>query len=73
MVLYPEVHRKAQEEIDRVIGLERLPTFDDRHSLPYLDCVLKEVYRYVTSSDWPKKKRKKVSHRSKMEPSTSPV
>ncbi|KAH9951190.1 cytochrome P450 monooxygenase [Amylocystis lapponica] len=38
--------QKAQEEIDRVIGRERLPDFDDRSSLPYLECLIKEVYRW---------------------------
>jgi cytochrome P450 len=45
MVRYPEVYKKAQEEIDRVIGSERLVTIDDRGSLPYLECVLKELFR----------------------------
>ncbi|PCH38762.1 cytochrome P450 [Wolfiporia cocos MD-104 SS10] len=47
MVLYPEVFQKAQAEIDRVIGRERLPDFGDRDSLPYLECVIQEVYRCV--------------------------
>lgn len=46
MVLHPEVYRKAQAEIDRVVGSERLPELEDRPSLPYLECVLKEVYRW---------------------------
>jgi len=46
MVRYPEVYKKVQEEIDHVIGNKRLPTHDDRDSLPYLDCVLKEVLRW---------------------------
>jgi cytochrome P450 len=45
MVRHPEAYKKAQEEIDRVVGNERLPTLDDREALPYLDCVLKEVLR----------------------------
>ena len=49
MVLNPEVFKKAQEEIDRVIGRDRLPDFEDRGSLPYLECVMKEVYRCVWS------------------------
>lgn len=47
MVLYPKAYAKAQEEMDRVIGGKRLPTTDDRDSLPYLECLLKEVYRYM--------------------------
>ncbi|EPT01291.1 hypothetical protein FOMPIDRAFT_1120739 [Fomitopsis schrenkii] len=46
MVLYQDVFAKAQEEMDSVIGSERLPTIDDRDSLPYLECILKEVYRW---------------------------
>ena len=47
MTLYPEVFKKAQAEIDRVVGRSRLPDFEDRESLPYLDCVISEVLRYV--------------------------
>lgn len=45
MTLYPEVQRTAQEEIDRVIGTDRLPTFADRDSLPYVEAVVKEALR----------------------------
>jgi hypothetical protein len=45
MVQYPDVYKKAQEEIDRVIGNERLLTINDRPFLPYFDCILKEVLR----------------------------
>ncbi|GJJ06166.1 hypothetical protein Clacol_000355 [Clathrus columnatus] len=47
MTLYPEVQRKAQEELDSLIGLERLPCVADRPSLPYVEAVLKEVLRWV--------------------------
>lgn len=50
MVCNPEVFKKAQEEIDRVIGQGRLPDLEDRTSLPFLDCVLKEVLRSVFNS-----------------------
>lgn len=39
--------RKAQDEIDRVIGNARLPEFGDRESLPYLNALLEETYRCV--------------------------
>jgi len=45
MVLHPRELKKAQEEMDRVVGTHRLPSFKDRPSLPYLDCLLKEVIR----------------------------
>jgi hypothetical protein len=46
MILHPEVFAKAQAEIDRVVGTDRLPDFQDRMSLPYVESLVKEVYRY---------------------------
>jgi cytochrome P450 len=46
MALYPEVQKKAQAEIDSVIGPNRLPNFDDRPSLPYINAVVKETMRW---------------------------
>ena len=46
MTLYPEAQRKAQQEIDAVVGANRLPTIDDRDKLPYVNCLLKEVLRW---------------------------
>ncbi|KAH9924466.1 cytochrome P450 [Fomitopsis serialis] len=46
MVQHPDVFRKAQAEMIRVVGDARLPDFDDRASLTYLECVLLEVYRW---------------------------
>jgi cytochrome P450 len=45
MVRYPEVFQKAQEEVDRVVGRDRLPNLADRNALPYIECVVKESYR----------------------------
>lgn len=49
MTLHPEVLEKAQDEMDQVVGTERLPYWDDRGSLPYLECILKEVLRLAIS------------------------
>ncbi|KAG2074091.1 cytochrome P450 [Suillus decipiens] len=48
MVLYPEVQARAQAEIDCVIGkaLERLPDWDDRVSMPYVNAVIQETLRW---------------------------
>jgi cytochrome P450 len=46
MVLYPEAQRKAQAEIDSVLGGTRLPTFDDEKHLPYVSALAKEVQRW---------------------------
>ncbi|KAH9929336.1 cytochrome P450 [Fomitopsis serialis] len=47
MVLHPKVYRRAQEEVDRVVGNNRLPTSEDRPRLPYIEAVLKETYRSI--------------------------
>ncbi|KAL4064485.1 cytochrome P450 [Scleroderma citrinum] len=46
MTLYPEVQTKAQEEIDHVVGRDRLPDFGDQRNLPYVECVLLETLRW---------------------------
>ncbi|KAJ7493151.1 cytochrome P450 [Mycena galericulata] len=48
MVLFPDVQRKAQEELDRVIGTDRLPTLRDQEHLPYIAAIQKEIYRWRT-------------------------
>lgn len=45
MVLNANVQRKAQAEIDRVVGSQRLPDFDDQTSLPYIEAVIRETLR----------------------------
>jgi hypothetical protein len=47
MLNFPEIQRKAQEEVDRVVGRSRLPDFADEADLPYLSAVVKEVFRLV--------------------------
>lgn len=46
MTLYPDVVKRVQEEIDSVVGRDRLPSFKDREYLPYTDAVAKEVFRW---------------------------
>ena len=46
MVKYPKVQKKAQEEIDRVVGRNRLPEFSDKESLPYILAMVKETLRW---------------------------
>ena len=47
-ILYPDVLKAAQEEIDRVVGSERLPEHTDKSSLPYVTAVMKETLRQGT-------------------------
>ncbi|PCH43947.1 cytochrome P450 [Wolfiporia cocos MD-104 SS10] len=46
MVLNPDVLEKAQAEMDRTVGSARLPELEDRDSLPYLEAIIQEVYRF---------------------------
>ncbi|RDA89032.1 hypothetical protein CP532_0644 [Ophiocordyceps camponoti-leonardi (nom. inval.)] len=45
-ILFPDVQAKAQEELDQVIGTKRLPTMKDREKLPYIDAMVKEIFRW---------------------------
>jgi len=40
------VWKRAQAEIDAVVGTDRLPEFDDRPSLQYVDAITREVFRW---------------------------
>ncbi|KAL1903733.1 hypothetical protein Sste5344_010570 [Sporothrix stenoceras] len=46
MVLNPDTLKRAQEEIDRVVGPSRLPQWDDESSLPYVRAMIKETLRW---------------------------
>jgi len=43
MILFPEVQRRAQEELDAIVGQSRLPSFADMKQLPYIQAIVKEV------------------------------
>ncbi|KAG7054432.1 O-methylsterigmatocystin oxidoreductase [Colletotrichum scovillei] len=47
MILFPDVQKKAQAEIDGVVGRDRLPEFGDRDRLPYTNGVVKEALRWL--------------------------
>lgn len=44
--IYPEILKKAQAEVDAVIGQDRLPTFEDRDALPYVNAICVELLRW---------------------------
>ncbi|KZT36775.1 cytochrome P450 [Sistotremastrum suecicum HHB10207 ss-3] len=46
MLLNPEVQKMAQQSLDAVLKGSRLPTFDDRNSLPYITAITKETLRW---------------------------
>ncbi|KAF5359953.1 hypothetical protein D9757_012242 [Collybiopsis confluens] len=46
MVKFPDVQKKLQEEIDGVVGRDRLPAIQDRPNLPYVNATIKEALRW---------------------------
>lgn len=49
MALYPEAQKKAQAELDAIVGPERLPDLSDRDALQYVNAVVKETLRWYTA------------------------
>ena len=45
MLCFPEHRKKAQEELDRVVGPDRMPSWEDEERLPYLMACIKESIR----------------------------
>lgn len=46
MIMQPDVQERAHDLIEKVVGTERLPTFEDRSKLPYVDAILRECLRW---------------------------
>jgi cytochrome P450 len=46
MTVFPEIQRRASEELTRVIGTSRLPVSADREKLPYIEAIMKETHRW---------------------------
>ncbi|KAH9852970.1 cytochrome P450 [Lenzites betulinus] len=46
MILYPDVQKRAQAELDAVVGQDRLPEQTDRAALPYVWAIVKELLRW---------------------------
>lgn len=46
----PEVEARIREDLDSVIGRNRLPRYSDRQNLPYVEAVLSECLRLGTTS-----------------------
>lgn len=46
LILFPDVQKRAQAELDSVISRDRLPTYDDKPRLPYIEAMSKELLRW---------------------------
>ena len=46
MAMFPDVQKAAQAELDRVIGPNRLPDYDDLENMPYIRAILMETLRW---------------------------
>lgn len=46
MTLFPDVQKKAQAELDAVVGPGRLPDHSDSDRLPYINALIKETLRW---------------------------
>ncbi|KAL0064442.1 hypothetical protein AAF712_008606 [Marasmius tenuissimus] len=51
MILHPECQKRAYEEIISVVGKKTLPDLSNRESLPYVECIVQKVLRYVFHRD----------------------
>ena len=49
ILAYPDIQKKAQEELDRVVGRSRLPGVQDEKDLPYCHALIKEVLTLFTT------------------------
>lgn len=45
MIKHPYVQRRVQDELDEVVGRDRLPSFTDMERLPYVQATIHEVQR----------------------------
>ncbi len=44
--MHPEVQARCQAEIDRVVGPDRLPSYDDENELVYIKATVRELFRW---------------------------
>ena len=63
IIAHPEIQKRAQDELDAVVGRSRAPTFADAPNLPYIVALVKESLRWrpptplgvphtTTQDDW---------------------
>ncbi|OCT82117.1 vitamin D 25-hydroxylase [Xenopus laevis] len=50
MALYPNIQGQVQKEIDKVVGLNRIPTLEEKSKMPYTEAVLHEIIFLVVTA-----------------------
>lgn len=48
MVIYPETQKRAQAELDAIVGRERIPTFADYENLLYIRAMASLIFTPCT-------------------------
>lgn len=56
MMMYPEVQKRAHDELDSVVGQGRIPTFEDCEKMPYMQAMVCHLSLIL----WPKPRLKCV-------------
>ncbi|ETW77249.1 cytochrome P450 monooxygenase 26 [Heterobasidion irregulare TC 32-1] len=46
LLRYPEVQERAQSELDAIVGRDRLPEYEDKEALPYINAICQELLRW---------------------------
>lgn len=46
MLHNPKAMEKAQAELDEVVGHDRMPAFEDKNNLPYIQAIIRETLRW---------------------------
>jgi cytochrome P450 len=49
-IYFPDAAKRAQQEIDAVVGPDRLPEWQDRPNLPYVEALIQELHRWASVS-----------------------
>lgn len=50
LILYPEAQQRAHEELDRVVGPDRMPVWEDRADLPWIRACIDEALRWMPTT-----------------------
>ncbi|XP_069483780.1 cytochrome P450 2B1-like [Ambystoma mexicanum] len=48
MITYPDIQAQCQQEIEQVVGWDRLPAWDDRLKMPYVEATIHEIMRFAS-------------------------